>query len=352
MFFSLCNKYFMAATLLVVRLVVPIITKTGAQSIGACYGRNGNDLPNEQNVVNLYNTNGIKRMRVYDPILATLQALKGTNIEVMLDVPNPDLQALASNPSAATQWVQKYIQDFTPGVKFRYISVGNEVDPNTGAAQYFPFVLPAMINIHSAIVSRNLEDQVRVSTASYSGLLGNSYPPSQGSYRENVKPFINPIINFLVENNLPLLVNVYPYFSYIGDPKSISLEYTMFTSSEVVVMDPEGNRGYKNLFDALLDAHYAAVDKAGGPNVEIVVSESGWPSDGGTAASVENAAAYYRNLIGHVKGGSGTPRRPGKAIEAYLFAMFDENLKMGAESEKHFGLFSPNQQPKYQLSFK
>ncbi|KAM7473239.1 hypothetical protein LguiB_020482 [Lonicera macranthoides] len=52
---------------------------------------------------------------------------------------------------------------------------------------------------------------------------------------------------------------------------------------------------------------------------------------------------YYKNLIGHVKGVNGTPRKPNKAIEAFLFAMFDENSKTGAETERHFGLFAPTQ---------
>ncbi|KAE9463282.1 hypothetical protein C3L33_04821, partial [Rhododendron williamsianum] len=160
---------------------------------------------------------------------------------------------------------------------------------------------------------------------------------------------MGPIINFLKNTNNPLLFNIYPYFSRILEPQNVPLPYALFTATEGFPQDDQNQ--YRNLFDALLDAAYSAVEKAGGPNVEIVVSESGWPSAGGNDASVENAGTYYGNLINHVKEGSGTPKRPGKAIETYLFAMFDENEKHGVESEKHFGVFSPNKQPKYQLSF-
>ncbi|KAG4941093.1 hypothetical protein JHK87_044964 [Glycine soja] len=52
------------------------------------------------------------------------------------------------------------------------------------------------------------------------------------------------------------------------------------------------NFGYQNLFDAMLDSKYTALEKMGAPNLEIVVSESGWPSLGGDGALVENAHAY------------------------------------------------------------
>ncbi|KAM7473172.1 hypothetical protein LguiB_020500 [Lonicera macranthoides] len=273
----------------------------------------------------------------------------GTNIEIILDVPRDDLQSLASDPVVAAAWVQTNMQAY-PDVKFKYISVGNEADPNTYTSQYTGYVLLAMQNIHSAIVSAGLQDQIRVSTATYTGLLENTYPPSQGAFKGNVRSYIDPIIGFLVQHNLPLLVNVYPYFAYAGDTQ-ISLEYALFTAPSPVVTDPDKNLQYKNLFDALLDSHYAALEKAGGPNVGIVVSESGWPSEGGTGASMDNAGMYYKNLIGHVKGVSGTPRKPNKALEAFLFAMFDENSKHGAETERHFGLFTLNQQSKYEITF-
>lgn len=336
-------KTLMASILLLLVLLMPALQITGAQSVGVCYGQNGNNLPSPTEVVDLYKSNGIGRMRIYEPNDATFQALKGSNIELVVTILNDKLQGL-TDAAAATDWVQKNVQAF-PDVKFKYIAVGNEVHPTDPQTQY---LLPAIQNIHNAIVAASLQGQIKVSTAIDTTLVDNAYPPSAGKYSDAAKSFITPVINFLASNGAPLLVNVYPYFSYTENPTQIDIKYALFTSEGITT--PDGVK-YPSLFDALLDAQYSALEKANAPNVEIVVSESGWPSEGGDAATPQNAQTFYQNLINHVKGTTGTPKRPGKAIETYLFAMFDENTKGGAEVEKHFGLFSPNKQPKYQLTF-
>uniref|UniRef100_M0ZQP9 Glucan endo-1,3-beta-glucosidase n=1 Tax=Solanum tuberosum TaxID=4113 RepID=M0ZQP9_SOLTU len=311
----------------------------GAYSnIGVCYGKIANNLPSHQDVINLYKANGIRKMRIYYPDTNVFNALKGSNIEIILDVPNQDLEAL-TNPSNANGWVQDNIKSHFPNVKFKYISIGNEVSNG----QISQFVLSVMENVYNELSAVGLQDKIKVSTATYSGLLANTYPPKDSIFREEFKGFINPIIEFLARNNLPILANIFPYFGHIYNMVDIPLSYALFNH--------ENSIGYQNLFDALLDSTYFAIEKAGGPNVEIVVSETSWPSNGHPSAMPENAQIYYRNLVNHVKSGVGTPKKPGRIIETYLFAMFDENQKQGEVTENHFGLSYPNQTANYDLKF-
>ncbi|XWS08503.1 hypothetical protein CRYUN_Cryun40dG0008100 [Craigia yunnanensis] len=338
---------FMAAIILLLGLFAANLDLTGA-SVGVCYGMLGNNLPCGCAVIELYKSHNIRRMRIYDPNPVALQALRDSNIEVMLGVPNSDLRSVA-NPSNAQSWVQQNVLSYWPSVRFRYIAVGNEVSPvNGGNDEFAQFVLPALVNVFNAVRSAGLQDQIMVSTAIGMDLMGNSYPPSEGAFRGDVRSYLDPIIGHLAWAGTPLLVNIYPYFAYDDNPRDISLDYAIFTSPSPVVWDQ--GRGYQNLFDAMVDSVYSALENAGQGSLRVVPSETGWPSAGGRhGISRKIAGTYLSNLINHVEGG--TPKRPGEPLETYLFALFDENQKE-PEREKNFGLFTPDMQPKYPfLSF-
>ncbi|KAG2594162.1 hypothetical protein PVAP13_5NG625900 [Panicum virgatum] len=277
----------------------------------------GNDLPPATGVVKLYKSPGITSMRIYAPNTHVLDALRGSGIRLVLGVANEDLAGLASNRASAASWVRANVKPYYPSVNIAYIAVGNEVQG--GATRS---ILPAMRNLAG----------VKVSTCVRLDVVTNSFPPSGGVLAQ---PCVAEIARSLATTGAPLLANVYPYFAYKEDPRSISLSYATFRPGTTV-------RGGGNglVYTNLLDAIYAALEKAGAPNVRVVVSETGWPSAGGFAATVDNARRYNQAAIDHVR--RGTPKRPGVQLETYVFAMFNEKQKPGEPTEKSFGLFHPN----------
>ncbi|KAF6167046.1 hypothetical protein GIB67_041301 [Kingdonia uniflora] len=307
---------------------------------GVNYGLLGDNLPPPSNVVSLLQSKKIPRIRIFGPDHTVLNALRGSGIKVVLGASNTDITRLGSDLSFAQDWVRTNVAPYAENV--RYVVAGNELIPGQQAET----VLPAMKNLNSALKAANLA--IPVSTAVSTKVLGKTYPPSAGEFEQSVSSVMRSITSFLAENSSPLLVNVYPYFSYIENKAAINLDYALFKSEQVVVQD--GNHGYKNLFDAILDAAYSALEKMGGNNIGIVVSESGWPSAGnGDIATIENAQTYNNNLIKHVSGNLGTPKRP-VGIEAYIFAMFNENKK-DAGIEQNFGLFYPDMKEVYPVNF-
>ncbi|PHU23063.1 Glucan endo-1,3-beta-glucosidase [Capsicum chinense] len=177
----------------------------GVEGIGVNYGHLGDNLPPPAQVINFLKSKSIQNIKIFDPNTDVLKALEGSGLSVILRTRNEDLQALATDPTFATNWI---------------------------------------------------------------------------------------------------LTNVIPHASTIN-----------FT--------------------------YISAEKVGQPTVEVVVTETGWPSAGDVYETIDNAQTYANNLIEHVSSSRATPTRPGKVLETYIFSLFNENQKPTG-TEQNFGLFYRN----------
>ncbi|KAK1262444.1 hypothetical protein QJS04_geneDACA001078 [Acorus gramineus] len=288
---------------------------------------------------------GVKKLRLFDPNPDALSALDNSGIDVILGVLHENLQGIANDIAIATQWVNDHVVPHTSTTRFTAISAGNEILPD-GADS--PYILPAMTNLRSALDAANLQS-IPVSTTIHNVVLGASFPPSAGVFSDKAKAFMEPIARFLKGSNAPLLVNAYPYYGYAGDPKAVRLDYAIFTANGTVVTD--GSLEYQNMFDAILDAFYSALEKVDASDLDLIVAETGWPSAGNPGiATIDNARTHNNNVVAHVLGGSGTPKRPGKKFETYLFGLFNENQKPEG-TERNFGLFYPDMTEVYPMKF-
>ncbi|XP_027330047.1 glucan endo-1,3-beta-glucosidase 12 isoform X2 [Abrus precatorius] len=321
-----------------------------AGSIGINYGRVANDLPTPAKVVELLKTQGLNRVKLYDTDATVLNAFANSGIKVVVAMPNELLSNAAADQSFTDAWVQANISKYYPATQIEAIAVGNEVfvDPNNTTK----FLVPAMNNVHASLSKYNLDSNIKISSPIALSALQTSYPTSSGAFKtELVEQVIKPMLDFLRKTGSYLMVNAYPFFAYSANSDTIALNYALFKDNPGVVDSGNGLR-YTNLFDAQVDAVFAAMSALQYDDVKIEVSETGWPSAGDSneiGAGPDNAASYNGNLVRRVLGGSGTPLRPKDPLNVFLFALFNENQKQGPTSERNYGLFYPSEQKVYDI---
>lgn len=171
--------------------------------------------------------------------------------------------------------------------------------------------------------------------------------PSAGDFRPELRDVTIAIIQYLHSNNAPFTVNIYPFLSLYGNDY-FPMDFAFFDGSNKPVRD--GNLVYTNVFDANFDTLVWSLDKAGYPDMHIIVGEVGWPTDGDKNANIKNAKRFNQGLLKHALSGAGTPARKG-TIDIYLFGLIDENAKSIAPGnfERHWGIFEFDGKPKYEL---
>ncbi|XP_006649666.2 glucan endo-1,3-beta-glucosidase 7-like isoform X3 [Oryza brachyantha] len=312
--------------------------------IGVNYGTIADNLPPAASTANLLKSTSIGKVRLYEPQPDLVAALAGSSISILLGVPNADVPNLASSPAAAASWAAANIPTTVP---VSAISVGNEL-LNSGDPSLAPQLLPAMQNLLAALPAGST---TKISTVHSMAVLSSSDPPSSGAFHADLAGSLDPVLDFLHQNGAPFMINPYPYFAYASDTRPETLAFCLFQPNPGRV-DAASGLTYTNMFDAQLDAIRAALDAKGYSGVDIVIAETGWPYKGDAdeaGATVDNAKAYNGNLVAHLKSQVGTPRTPGKSVDTYIFALYDEDLKGGPESERSFGLYRSDLTANYDI---
>ncbi|XP_011006954.1 PREDICTED: glucan endo-1,3-beta-glucosidase 14-like [Populus euphratica] len=343
----------MASCFVLTRLLFLLLTlsDSGVRVLGAGlginYGQIANNLPSPSRVAVMLQSLNVSRLKLYDADPNVLLAFSNSNVEFIIGLGNEYLQDM-TDPIKAQNWVQQHLQPHITHTRITCITVGNEVFMSNDT-QLWSNLLPAMKMVYNTLVNLGLDKQVIVTSAHSFNIIGNSYPPSSGTFRQDLAEYIQAILNFHSQIKSPFLINAYPFFAYKDNPNQVSLEYVLFQPNPGMT-DPNTNLHYDNMLYAQVDAVYAAIKAMGHTDIEVMISETGWPSKGDpneVGSTPENAALYHSNLLNRIQARQGTPAKPSVPIDIYVFALFNENLKPGPTSEKNYGLFYPDGTPVY-----
>ncbi|CAK8532972.1 unnamed protein product [Lathyrus sativus] len=337
----------------VIMMMSEILVWSYVEGLGVNWGTQATHPLKPDTIVEMLKDNGIGKVKLFDADDETMSALGGSGIEVMVGIPNKQLPEM-SNYDRALQWVRKNITRYnfkSGGVNIKYVAVGNEPFLKSYNNSYLNVTFPALQNIQNALNELGLGDSIKATVPSNADIYEypdpNNAVPSSGIFRPDLSNLMTQIVQFLNKNNAPFTVNIYPFLS-LYENDNFPFDYAFFDG----VTNPLNDNGisYTNVFDANFDTLVSALKAIGFGNMEILVGEVGWPTDGNKNANIQNALRFYNGLLPKLSSNKGTPKRNGY-IEVYLFGLIDEDAKDIAPGnfERHWGIFSFDGKPKFPM---
>ncbi|PON73357.1 Glycoside hydrolase [Parasponia andersonii] len=337
----------------IVHVVVFMAMVSTGSGVGVNWGTLATNQIPPRKVVRMLKENGFTKLKLFEADEWILAALIGTRIEVMVAIPNKLLEEMSRDPKAAASWVEANVTSYlyTGGVNIKYVAVGNEPFLEAYKGAYLHTTLPALMNIQQALNDQGVGGRVKATVPLnadiYYSPVANPVP-SAGDFRPEIRDTTIELIQYLQVNEAPFTVNIYPFLSLYGDDY-FPMDFAFFDGKNIKPLK-DGDRVYTNVFDANFDTLVAALNKAGFPDMKIIVGEVGWPTDGDKNANIRNAKRFNQGMLQHALSGNGTPARNGK-IDIYLFSLIDENAKSvePGNFERHWGIFEYDGKPKYEL---
>lgn len=324
-----------------------VISAASTEAIGVNWGTQmSHPLPPKM-IVQMLKDNGIKKVKMFDAESSVMSALANTGIEVMVAIPNDQLEHMGTY-SNAKAWVHENVTGYKD-VNIKYVAVGNEPFLKSYNGTFLETTFPALKNIQKALDEmgyNQIKATVPMNADIYSSPEDNPVP-SAGDFRSDIHDLMVNIARFLNSHGSPFVINIYPFLSLYENP-SFPVDFAFFGGGGRSIND-KGTQ-YTNVFDANFDTLVWALKKAGISNMKIIVGEIGWPTDGSKHANVADAKRFYDGSLKKLGSNAGTPLRPGP-MDVYLFALIDEDMKsiLPGYFERHWGIFTYDGKPKFPM---
>ncbi|XP_068649301.1 glucan endo-1,3-beta-glucosidase 8-like [Aristolochia californica] len=329
-----------------------LLCATLVQGIGVNWGTMASHLLPPSTVVEMIKANNIQKVKLFDADSWTVSSLAGTDIQVIVAIPNDMLHLMSKDYKNAQEWVKQNVTRhlYDGGVDIRYVAVGNEPFLKSYNETFVNDTLPALQNIQKALDEAGVGGKIKATVplnADVYGSPAHQPVPSTGNFRSDIRSVMQTIVKFLNSSKAPFIVNIYPFLSlyYSSD---FPEDFAFFDDTGKGLDD--GGKHYDNVFEANYDTLVWSLKRAGVPDLKIVVGEVGWPTDGDKHATVKNAKRFYDGFLKRLAAKKGTPLRPGP-LEVYLFGLLDEDQKSIAPGnfERHWGIFSYDGKPKFPM---
>ncbi|CAA6658582.1 unnamed protein product [Spirodela intermedia] len=273
--------------------------------------------------------NGFEKVKLFDAAASTMSALAGSGIEVMVAIPNDQLETM-NDYDSAKKWVKRSVTRylFNGGVDVKYVAVGNEPFLSSYNGSFLNTTLPALQNIQNALNEAGVGDKIKATVPLNADVYyASAVTPSSGRFRADIADLMTNIVEFLAKNSAPFTVNIYPFLSLYSD-KSFPFDFAFFDGNAAPVVD--GNIQYTNVFDANFDTLVSALAAVGHSAMPIIVGEVGWPTEGDINARAAYAQRFYGGLLRRIAAKDAKSIAPGNF-------------------ERHWGIFRYDGQPKFAM---
>ncbi|EMS56177.1 Glucan endo-1,3-beta-glucosidase 1 [Triticum urartu] len=115
-----------------------------------------------------------------------LRSLANTGAEVMVTIPNSHLQHMAEFQEEARLWVAANVAPFLPATMITHILAGGDALSSVSPGDAAYSLVPAMLNLHAALVAAGLDGRGRVSTTLSPGQADcSAVQPGGACYKQN-----------------------------------------------------------------------------------------------------------------------------------------------------------------------